>query len=277
MPDLYEELVSFRPTSASELLPQDTSDHVVLAIRAARRRRSVAAATVGTVISLVVGLVLWNLVPRTTSSMVAGTPSIAGPSTASPGAVVVTTPQMVRGTVSPRPIADLRVGTGLIMMQWDGEPIMLCLGAATADVPGHCSTLQVSGVSWDQITWKDKGPLRSAMVDVIGVLSGSTRGATFAVEQIAPAGTFTVSSDNPTPLLPPSATPAPSYADLITAIQDATAMGSLLRATPYLDQRSVDLTVIANTPEVAAQAVALVRAHAPTASVVLTPALLTIT
>lgn len=277
MPDMYDDLVSFRPTSASELLSQDTSDHVVHAIHTARRRRSVAVVTASTAVALVVGLVLWQLVPRTTSSMVAGTPSTAGPSTALPGAIVVTTPQTVTGTVVSRPLADRRVGTRLTMMQWDGEPIMLCLGAMTAQTSAHCSTLQVSGVSWDQITWKEKGSFRSASVDVIGVLSGSVWGATFTVEQIAPAGTFIVTSDNPTPLLPPSATPAPSYADLITAIQDAAAMGSLLTGTPSLDQRSVDLTVIANTPEVAAQAVALVRAHAPTANVVLTPALLTIT
>lgn len=166
MPDLYDDLVAARPVVASELLPRGTPDHVISAVHRARRRRILSMAGVGTVVALVAGFALWQGIPRAASPDMAGTPTAASPSptastsasaSGSQRAVVVLTPTPLAATIDPRPISNRRVGTGLAMLQVDGQPLKLCVGAVMYSYPVQCGAwVAVSGVSWEQITWKEK-------------------------------------------------------------------------------------------------------------------------
>ena len=154
----------------------------------ARRRRILAIAAAGTA-----------LVAATPS---VGTPTAVGSTTTTPAtqrAVVVHSAQPLSATVGPRPIAIRRVATGLMMLQVDGEPLRVCVGAVLNSYPAKCgASVSVTGVGWDQITWKEKvNTTTFAVVDIIGVLSGTGMSSTLAVEEIGPAGSFVVTSDTP--------------------------------------------------------------------------------
>lgn len=220
MPDLYDELVAFRPSAAGELLPAGTSDHVVHAVRASRRRRVVAFAAAGTALALVSGLVLWQVLPRSDPPLVAATPSAVIPSApvtptsttetqvqSGPAgrAVVVRTPTPLSATAEPRPLANRRVASGALLLQVDGGQLLLCVGPVAQSLPPRCTGHVVSGVNWDQITWKERQATTTwATVDVVAVLSGTGFSSSIAVQQIGPFGTFVVTSDRqaPDPTLP---------------------------------------------------------------------------
>jgi len=192
MPDMYDDLVAFRPATASELLPPETPELVVHAVHAARRRRVLGLAAVGTTLVVVVGMAVWQLVPRASSPLVAATPSSSLRS-----AVVVTTPTPLSATVEPRPITSRRVGVGMLLLQVDGKPMMLCRMAMSSDPP-QCSGPTVTGVDWSQIPWKERVLTTTfASVDVVGVLNGTALDSTMAVEQIGHPGTLLVTSDRP--------------------------------------------------------------------------------
>lgn len=97
MPDLYDDLVGFRPTAAGDLLPDSLETHVINAVHTSRRRRIIALAAVGTAAAVIAGVALWQGVPRATAPLVPATgtaqptASSLGPTpstTASPGASV---------------------------------------------------------------------------------------------------------------------------------------------------------------------------------------------
>jgi hypothetical protein len=209
MPDLYDDLVAFRPATASELLPAGTAERVVRDLGAARRRRTRTLAAAGSVLVVVATLVVWQIVPHPSSPVVAATPT-AGATTGGPSptpapstqrAVVVRAATPLSATTAPRPIGDRRVATSLLMLQVDGQPLRLCVGGVLNSYPPQCSgSVFVAGVDWDQITWKEKAiTTTTAVVDVVGVLSGAGVATTLTVEQIGPAGSFVVTSDSPVP------------------------------------------------------------------------------
>ena len=216
MPDMYDDLVAGRPAVASELLPADTQVRVSAAIHRARRRRILSLVGVGTAVALVAGFALWQGVPRARTADVAGSPeaptssptvSASAVATGAQRAVVVTTPTPLTATIEPRPVASRRVATGMTLRQADGETLRLCVGPVLYSYPVQCSaSIAVSGVSWDQITWKTKvGTITFAAVDVTGVLSGTGLSSTLSVDQIGPVETFPLTSDS----LSPGFTPPP--------------------------------------------------------------------
>lgn len=214
---MYDDLVAARPAVASELLPADTPVRVSAAVHRARRRRILSLVGVGTAAALVAGFALWQGVPRAGTADVAGSPTAATSSptvsasaavTGAQRAVVVLTPTPLTATVEPRPLANRRVAAGATLLQVDGGPLVLCAGVVLSSLPPQCSGNVATGVSWDQIPWKERGMTTTwAGVDVVGMLSGTGMSSTLAVEQIGPTGTFVVTSDSPSPeFAPPTMT-----------------------------------------------------------------------
>ncbi|HEY8664376.1 MAG TPA: hypothetical protein VIL68_12250 [Propionibacteriaceae bacterium] len=203
-------------------------------------------------------------------------------------------------------------------------------------------SVSVTGIGWDQITWKEKvNTTTFAVVDIIGVLSGAGMSSTLAVEEIGPAGSFVVTSDTPrSGFAPPPmacllssdlggdptdangletvsgyqgawtdgkrfnvatlADPAmvekqirelgyrgplcigtlaaPMHAELAAAQQAVLGVdGQVTTSVSLNGSPHVEAMVVANTPTLEEQVLALVRAKSPTAAVVVTAVFLTIT
>ena len=211
MPDLIEDLHEFRPTNTSDLLPVGTADRVSHAVVRDRHLRwvRIGALSMAGVLLLTVGIVRLGSLTRTVAGPAgmpaggSGTPFVT-PAPTVGTAKVVTTKQTVKASVAAAPLTVRRVGTGTLFEPFGGS-LQLCANELVSDsasrkdgagVRTACVAIPVSGVTLDQLSWLTSNMMGyQADVDFIGTLNSPDANPTFTIDTVAPAGTFTISSD----------------------------------------------------------------------------------
>ncbi len=207
MPDLLEDLNEFRPTNTSDLLPVGTADHVSAAVIHDRRLHWIRIGALGSaaVMLLTVGVVRMTSLPSTVAGP-AGSPAggsgapFVTPAPTVGAAKVVTTKQTVKASVAAAPLTVRRFGTGTLLQKEDGSTRLCVISRYVDNLGIHqelCQEMNVAGVSWDQIPWRQSklGSMLAADVDFIGTIDTLRSPTTVTLDTVAPAGTLVVVSD----------------------------------------------------------------------------------